>query len=184
MCQMNKIEILSLLSHEEHQSRDNHRLSIPYKNTIIPSAPLEDIHDTCGCHLVPALLSVPPGKKINCLRWHGANKWDKWPARTDDLPGQMTCQDRWPAGTNDYSVWAKWCLKLMQSISLQDTCDMNSNWLMLHLSNESTHINMDHITQSQKQLHEWSGTWLNVERSQYWRLHCSTRPKSTWHTFG
>ena len=84
MCQMNKIEILS---HEEHQSRDNHRLSIAYKNTITTSAPLEDIHDTCGCHLSPTLLSVPLGKKINCLRRHGANKWDKWPAGTNDYCG-------------------------------------------------------------------------------------------------
>ena len=72
--------------------------------------------------------------------------------------GQMTCQDNWPAGTNDYNCYYSCggqCLgqKLIQSISFQDKCNMNLNWLMVHVSNESTHIHMDHKTQSQNEFH-------------------------------
>ena len=68
-----------------NQSRDRHGFSICHKNTIVTSAPLEDIHDTCCRHLLPTLLCFPLGKKINCLWRYGTDTWDKWPLVTNDL---------------------------------------------------------------------------------------------------
>ena len=88
----------------------------------------------------------PPWKEdqLSATTWR--NKWDKWPARTTGLPGQMTITVTSCGGQ---------CLgqKLLQSISFQDKCNMNLNWLMVHVSNESTHIHMDHKTQSQNEFH-------------------------------
>ena len=83
--------------------------------------------------------------------------------------GQMTCQDNWPAGTNDYNCYYNCggqCLgqKLIQSISFQDKCNMNLNWLMVHVSNESTHIHMDHKHTITKWIpHDWNLRLPNIE---------------------
>ena len=99
----------------------------------------------------------PPWKEdqLSATTWR--NKWDKWPARTTGLPGQMTITVTSCGGQ---------CLgqKLLQSISFQDKCNMNLNWLMVHVSNESTHIHMDHKHTITKWIpHDWNLRLPNIE---------------------
>ena len=87
-----------------NQSRDRHGFSICHKNTISHQCA------TWGhpWHLLsspsPNPSVCPPWKEdqLSATTWR--NKWDKWPARTTGLPGQMT---RTVTITVVDSVWAK-----------------------------------------------------------------------------